>query len=72
MQFGRSTVKDINSSAMGWVLIIFSPVMLVGALLAWIWLPEVQESRVKIGKPLPSKTLETLAAGRGQINHDTQ
>jgi hypothetical protein len=66
-------VKDINSNAMGWVLIVLSPMMFLGAILAWAWLPEVQSpTRVANGRKLVNKSLETLALGRTEAEQGGQ
>lgn len=56
----------------GWILIVFSACMIVGAAVTHFWIPPIQhkDSRAKIwgGRP---ETLETLALGRmGQQSRD--
>lgn len=53
---------------LGWVLGIFAPLMFLGALVAWIYLPEVQDpptgrAEAESWPVLPSKTLEVMASG---------
>jgi PHS family inorganic phosphate transporter-like MFS transporter len=64
MKFGGLYVADLNSNGMGWVLIIFSAALAMGALFAWAWIPDVQSPRPEGSWIRPSKTLEELALGR--------
>jgi PHS family inorganic phosphate transporter-like MFS transporter len=38
-------ISNPDSNNLGWVLIGFSFAMVLGSLLAWAWIPEVQDSR---------------------------
>ena len=72
----QTRITSPNSKNLGWVLIGFSFAMVLGALCAWAWIPDVQESRgadvesrgQKRGRfrayEIPSKSLEDLAVGR--------
>lgn len=65
------TVDSINSTGLGWVLIIFGGLCSFGAYLAWIWIPEVQHLQRGERGELPSKSLEELAVGRaGRLQDD--
>jgi hypothetical protein len=58
---------------MGYILIIFSSAMFLGAVVAWVWLPEVQEAkRLPGSRVLPSKSLEDLAEGRVKARAEGQ
>jgi PHS family inorganic phosphate transporter-like MFS transporter len=41
----RAHVDAENSTTLNWMLIAFAFVMVLGALFAWAWIPEVQYSR---------------------------
>jgi len=63
--YGKLNVNDPkNSWGLGKVLLIFSVLMALGGVVAWLWLPTVQEHARTKGLKLPSKTLEELAEGR--------
>jgi hypothetical protein len=65
LKFGGKLVSGASSNALGYILIIFSSAMFLGALFAWVWLPEVQDSQKLPGsRVLPSQSLEELAEGR--------
>lgn len=65
MAFGGKLVSSPNSNRLGYIIIIVSSAMFLGALFAWAWLPEVQETqRLPNSYVLPSKSLEELAKGR--------
>jgi PHS family inorganic phosphate transporter-like MFS transporter len=56
--------SDPNSNGLGWIFITFGIVMGLGALFAWVWIPQVQNTRDDDGRfQLPSKTLEELGEG---------
>jgi len=67
---------------LGWLLISFSPVMLLGALFTWAWIPEVQNARGsemdvdekgrKRSKrwEVPNKSLEELAGGMAALQEE--
>jgi PHS family inorganic phosphate transporter-like MFS transporter len=69
MNISNSSIKSIP-----WTLIAFAFAMALGAVFAWVWIPEVQgvsgtEVNGRIGwggrgSEIPSKTLEELAIGR--------
>ncbi|KAI9695064.1 MAG: hypothetical protein M1820_008957 [Bogoriella megaspora] len=42
-RFGHSRTYQPDSQALGWILIIFSFIIALGAPAAWAWLPQVQE-----------------------------
>lgn len=51
--------------------------MFVGAIVAWIWIPNLQKDQIPSTKPmrfgtLPSKDLETLAKGWKYANRTTE
>jgi hypothetical protein len=59
--------SDPNSNGLGWIFIIFGFVMGLGALFAWVWIPQVQNTRDEEGGfQLPSKNLEELGEGFGK------
>lgn len=70
-----TNITNPNSVSLGWVLIAFSCAMALGAVFAWAWIPEVQNSRgteieMRKGRKsrhrdyeVPSKSLEELATG---------
>src|SRR5580700_3662424 len=45
MVFNGILASDPNSNGLGWIFIIFSFVMALGAFFAWVWIPELQYSR---------------------------
>jgi hypothetical protein len=56
--------NDPNTNSLGYIFIIFGCVMGLGAVFAWGWIPDVQNSRDESGGlVLPSKTLEELGEG---------
>lgn len=57
-----------HPSDLGFVLGIFAVLMALGAVVAWVWLPELQDDPTGEARPeswprLPNKSLETLAEG---------
>jgi len=68
IHFNGRKVKDNDSDGLGWLLVIFSGVMVLGALFSWAWIPDVRSGeRAGRSLKLPSKTLEQLAEGmRGE------
>jgi MFS transporter, PHS family, inorganic phosphate transporter len=52
------------------ILVVFSLLMALGALFAWLWLPEMQHHQRIKGWKLPSKTLEDLGRGRSGAEQD--
>jgi hypothetical protein len=49
---------------MGFTLIIFGGVLVLAAVVAWAWIPEVQSASRSFGKPLINLTLEQLGEGK--------
>jgi PHS family inorganic phosphate transporter-like MFS transporter len=71
MKFNGMLITNLDSNGMGWVLIIFSAALALGALFTWAWIPEVQHHRREGSFIRQSKTLEELAMGRkGEIEHE--
>ncbi|KAF2666279.1 MFS general substrate transporter [Microthyrium microscopicum] len=71
LQFGNHSLRDLDSNGMGWMLIIFSTVLLLGAFCAWLWIPEVQSNtRLEGSWILPSKSLEELAVGKTRTERE--
>jgi len=64
MKFRGKINRDLNSRGMGFTLIIFGGVLVLAAVIAWAWLPEVQTLGTPFGKPLNNRTLEELGEGR--------
>ena len=62
--FSGISISDPRSNKLGIILLIFSALMALGSIFAWVWLPDVQEPMRAKGLKLPSKTLEELAKGR--------
>ncbi|KAF1982391.1 MFS general substrate transporter, partial [Aulographum hederae CBS 113979] len=72
ISFKGVKIRDPSSNGLGWLLIIFSVVMLLGCIPAWAWLPELQNMREGKSLKLPSKTLEELAEGVVRAGADGQ
>jgi PHS family inorganic phosphate transporter-like MFS transporter len=75
-------ISNPRSKNLGWILIGFSFAMGLGALVAWAWIPELQEPRgseviingkakKKRNYEVPSKSLEVLAKGRMAVVEGT-
>ena len=68
-------LNDPHSLRLGYLLIAFAPLMGIGALVAWAWIPEVQGPRGsgKVGPDgkgrwvVPSLSLEELEIGRAHV-----
>lgn len=60
-QNGAGGVQAPHSKWLGWVLLIFAIPMFAGALISWVWLPELQTKDRKNIK------LEDLAEGRQRL-----
>jgi MFS transporter, PHS family, inorganic phosphate transporter len=61
---GVTSSSNPHSKWLGWVLLIFAIPMFLGALVTWIWLPDLQ---TKYGESLK---LEELAEGRQRLQTD--
>jgi MFS transporter, PHS family, inorganic phosphate transporter len=72
-----------NSTSLSWVLIGFCFAMVLGAVLTWAWIPEIQNPRGSeedVGRgskrrslrryEVPSKSLEELAVGRAGVTDE--
>ena len=78
MYFDHENLKNPNSLDLGYIMYIFSAFMLIVAVIAWLYIPRVQERETEQANNLciPSsivinKTLEDLAEGReGEVRED--
>ena len=64
MTWSHGSLEDPNSHALGYLMFLFGGFLLLGGLVAWAWIPSVQERANKPPRyPLKSKSLEDLAKG---------
>ena len=62
VRFGNQTESIEQSPKLGYLLLVFSGFMAVGALLTWMWIPETQNLQT-----LENLSLEYLAKGRARV-----
>lgn len=75
MYFDDRQLKDPNSPDLGYLMYIFATFMLFVAIIAWLYIPRVQE-RGRKEKPgicmpsytVPNKSLEDLGEGREKVD----
>ena len=78
LYFNDRRLKKASSPDLGYVMYIFAGFMLTVAIIAWLYIPKVQEGERKKPDPptcipghiVPNKALEDLAEGRPKENEE--
>ena len=72
--FGSTKLDDVSTRRYGTIIVVFAGVMLLGALVTWLWVPDMQHPRPKgsglriVGR---NKALEELGLGRMGVRSES-